>query len=237
MTLGIIGGLGPIATAYFMELIIQMTDAKRDQDHLSMIVYNAPEIPDRTSYILGVSSRNPVWDMIEIGRKLAGQKVACISIPCVTAHYFHEELSENIPVPIIHAIQETGLELRAGRIRSAGIMATDGTIQSRIFQRELEEMGIEVFLPKREYQESVMELIYEEVKAGRPVDIEKFRRVSSHLREQGAQVIILGCTELSLIKRDHPIGRGYLDVMEILAQRSILRCGGRLKERYRNLIT
>ena len=91
MTLGIIGGLGPIATAYFMELIIQMTDAKRDQDHLSMIVYNAPEIPDRTSYILGVSSRNPVWDMIEIGRKLAGQKVACISIPCVTAHYFHEE--------------------------------------------------------------------------------------------------------------------------------------------------
>ena len=98
-------------------------------------------------------------------------------------------------------------------------------------------MGMEVFLPKREYQESVMELIYEEVKAGRPVDIEKFRRVSTHLREQGAQVIILGCTELSLIKRDHPIGRGYLDVMEILAQRSILRCGGRLKERYRNLIT
>ena len=116
-------------------------------------------------------------------------------------------------------------------------MATDGTIQSRIFQRELEEMGIEVFLPRREYQESVMELIYEEVKAGRPVDIDKFQRVSSHLREQGAQVIILGCTELSLIKRDHPIGRGYLDVMEILAQRSILRCGGRLKERYRNLIT
>ena len=75
MTLGVIGGLGPIATAYFMELVIKMTDAKRDQDHLAMIIYNSPEIPDRTSYILGNSRENPVWDMIRIGRASCRERV------------------------------------------------------------------------------------------------------------------------------------------------------------------
>lgn len=237
MTLGVIGGLGPIATAYFMELIIQMTDAVKDQDHLPMIIYHSPKIADRTAYILGNSQENPVWDMIRIGQELADQGAACISIPCITAHYFHKELSENIPVPIIHAIQETGIELRKGRVKRAGIMATDGTVKSRIFQDELEDMGIEAFVPAKDFQRQVMELIYQEVKAGRPVDLDKFQRVSAHLREQGAQVIILGCTELSLIKRDFPIGSGYLDTMEILAQRSILRCQGRLKKEYEYLIT
>jgi aspartate racemase len=237
MTLGVIGGLGPIATAYFMELIIQMTDAAKDQEHLAMIIYHSPEIADRTSYILGNSPKNPVWDMIQIGRKLADQEVACISIPCITAHYFHKELSENVPVPIIHAIQETGIELRENHIKSAGIMATDGTIHSGIFQSRLEEIGIKTFVPTKDDQKMVMELIYQEVKAGKPVDLDKFQRVSQHLREQGAQVIILGCTELSLIKRDFPIGSGYLDTMELLAQRSILRCQGRLKKEYEHLIT
>ncbi len=237
MTLGVIGGLGPIATAYFMELVIKMTDAKRDQDHLAMIIYNSPEIPDRTSYILGNSRENPVWDMIRIGKELAGQKVSCISIPCITAHYFHKELSEHIPIPIIHAIQETGIEIKKHGIESVGIMATDGTVHSRIFQRQLDEMGIRAFVPEKEYQTMVMDIIYKEVKAGKPVDMESFRKVSDHLRGQGAQVIILGCTELSLIKRDFHVGPGYLDTMEILAQRSILKCRGRLKEEYRDLIT
>lgn len=237
MTLGVIGGLGPAATAYFIELAVLMTDAKRDQEHLPMIIYNSPKIPDRTAYILGHTQENPVWEMIRIGRRLAEQKVACISIPCITAHYFHKELSENIPVPIVDAIWETGAELKNDHIESVGLMATDGTVKSRIFQKQLEEMGIEVFVPDAEYQELTADLIYQEVKAGKTADLSKFRRVSAHLKKQGAQVLILGCTELSLIKKNFPIGPGYLDVMEILVQRSILRCQGRLKDEYRRLIT
>ena len=116
-------------------------------------------------------------------------------------------------------------------------MATDGTIHSGIFQSRLEEIGIKNFVPTKDDQKMVMELIYQEVKAGKPVDLDKFQRVSQHLREQGAQVIILGCSELSLIKRDFPIGSGYLDTMELLAQRSILRCQGRLKKEYEHFIT
>lgn len=237
MTLGVIGGLGPIATAYFMELIIKMTDAACDQDHLDMIIYNSPRIPDRTSYILGRSDENPVKPMIEIGRKLAQQGADCISIPCITAHYFHRELTDNIPVPIVHAIQETALEIQKNGIRRVGIMATDGTVQSRIFQNQLEEQGMEVVLPDAKHQGYVMDIIYKNVKAGVPVDMEKFQKVSEELRGKGAQIIILGCTELSLIKKDYPIGAGYIDAMEVLAQRSILRCHGKLKEEYQNLIT
>lgn len=237
MKAGVIGGLGPIATAYFMELVIKMTDAGRDQEHLEMMIYNSPKIPDRTAYILGESGDNPAEQMIEIGKLLAEQGADYISIPCITAHYFHKELSENIPVPIIHAIYETGIEIRKSGIHKVGIMATDGTIQSRIFQNQLEELGMEVVLPDKIHQEYVMELIFKNVKAGIPADIGKFEEVSSHLRKQGAEIVILGCTELSLIKRDYEIGPGYIDAMEILAQRTVVRGKVKLKEEYQNLIT
>ena len=236
MTLGVIGGMGPMATAYFMELIIRMTDGTTDQEHLPMIIYHSPGIADRTSYILGNSQENPALDIIRIGRLLALQGAACISIPCITAHYFHKELSEQIPIPIIHGIRETALELLENHVKRAGIMATDGTLQSRLFQTQLEEAGIEPGIPAAGFQKMVMELIYQDIKAGKPVRPKHFQSVSAHLWERGAEVIILGCTELSLIKKEFPIGEGYLDAMELLAQRSILQCRGRLKKEYQCLI-
>lgn len=236
MTLGVIGGLGPIATAYFMELVIKMTDAERDQEHIEMIVYNFPKIPDRTAYILGQSRENPVDSMIAIGKKLEAQGADYIAIPCVTAHYFHKELSESIRIPILHAIRETGEEILKKKVGTVGLMATDGTVQSGIFQKQLEEMGLKVLAPESEYQRLVMDIIYKNVKAGNPPDIDKFNRVSRHLRERGAKILILGCTELSLIMRDFSIGKGYVDVMEVLAQRAVLLCRGKLKEKYRKLI-
>ncbi len=237
MTLGVIGGLGPSATAYFMELVIGMTDAGCDQEHLDMIVYNCPKIPDRTAYILGRSEDSPVEPMVETGQKLASLGAGCVSIPCITAHYFYRELAERIPVPVIHAVYETGAELQRNGVRRAGILATEGTVGSQLFQRQLEELGIGAVIPDALHQAYVNDLIYRQVKAGRPVELEKFESASAYLRAQGAEIIILGCTELSLIKRDFAIGAGCLDAMEVLAQRSVLRAGGRLRAEYRDLIT
>lgn len=89
MKLGVIGGLGPLATACFLEMVTKMTDASCDQEHLEMIIYSAPGIPDRTAYILGRSPDSPVKPMIEIGRKLAREQVSCIAVPCMTAHYLY----------------------------------------------------------------------------------------------------------------------------------------------------
>ena len=148
MILGVIGGLGPMATARFMNgMVIQMTDASCDQEHLEMIIHNCPQIPDRTAYILGKSDKDPAPPMIRAGRALAGEGASCIAIPCITAHYFHRELSDGIGIPIINAITETGHELIRSGARRIGIMATDGTIRSGIFQKELEEKGLEIVLP------------------------------------------------------------------------------------------
>ena len=236
-TLGVIGGLGPIATAHFMELVIRMTEASTDQEHLDMIIYNRPSIPDRTGYILDPTRPSPLPEMIRVGNALARQGAKLIAIPCMTAHYFHRDLTRYIEAPIVHAIHECAAHLKKHGIATVGIMATDGTIRSKLFQQELEKHGITPVIPGEEGQKCVMSVIYDDIKANRPADMDKFDLASRDLREQGAQAIILGCTELSLVKRDYPIGAGYLDAMEVLARRCVLECGGRLKEEYQNLIS
>lgn len=235
--LGVIGGLGPIATAYFYELMIKMTDAQVDQEHIEMLIYSKPSIPDRTAYIIGKSFDNPVLPMVDIGRTLVDMGAENIAIPCITAHYFHKTLSEGIRAPIIHAIKETAHYLKAQGINCVGIMATEGTIHSGIFQQELKDCGISMVQPNTENQHVVSELIYKNIKANKPIDFQKFERVSGQLRRDGAQVIILGCTELSLIKRDFYIGPGFIDAMEVLAMCSVIASEAKLKYEYNYLIT
>ncbi|HHY81318.1 MAG TPA: amino acid racemase [Clostridiales bacterium] len=237
MGLGVIGGLGPMATVYFMELVIKMTEAQCDQEHLEMIVYNCPTIPDRTSYILGHSQQNPVEPMIRIGKQLAAQGVECIAIPCITAHYFYDILSESINADIIHAVKETTIHLKENGIRTVGIAATDGTIASGLFQKELTAAGIGCVIPSGDAQQDIMDVIYKDIKASQPIQEEKLYSAFGEMRKNGAEVIILGCTELSLVKRDYNLGAGYIDVLDILAKESVLRCGKKLREQYKCLIS
>ena len=235
--LGIIGGLGPVATAHFLELLIRMTRAERDQDHLDMIIYNTPSIPDRTDYILDRTKPNPLPEMIRLGRKLYAQNAAYIAIPCFTAHYFYDELCREIGLPIINALEETAKYLRRAGIRRAGIMATTGTVHSELFHRELLAQGIEPVVPSDEGQKLVMELIYEDVKKNRPANMDSFTFVRNELMDRGAEVIILGCTELSMIKRDEKIGSGFIDAMEVLSAACVAACGKSLNEFGKHLIT
>lgn len=235
-TLGVIGGLGPMATAFFMQMVIEMTEADTDQKHIEMLIYNCPWIPDRTSYIVGQSSDDPGKPMADIGKRLAEGGAEVIAIPCITASYFYEELSREIPVPIINTIEETARYLKERDITAVGLMATDGTVRSGLFQKALHEKGIKVVLPEAQGQKDVMHLIYENVKATRPAEMDRFTGVSEELRAAGAQVIVLGCTELSMIRRDEKIEAGYLDAMQVLAKCSVELCGT-LKPEYQQLVT
>jgi len=235
-TLGVIGGLGPMATAYFMQLVIDMTDAVTDQEHIPMIIYNCPQIPDRTNYLLGKSTENPGPQIIECGRKIENAGADCIAIPCITAHALLPEIEEELDKPVIHAIRETAKYLKKEGIQCVGLEATDGTVQTGVFQKELERQGIKVILPSKEKQEMVMHIIYNNVKAGRRVDMDRFGQIEEELHKNGAEVIILGCTELSMVCRDEKIGHGYLDAMEVLARAAVLRCG-KLKSKYNRLLT
>ena len=233
--LGVIGGLGPMATALFMKMMIEMTDASNDQEHIEMVVYNCPQIPDRTNYILGKSEQNPAPKLIDLGKRLVEEGAELIAIPCITANYFYDELSAGIKAPIINILEEVRCYLTERNIHRAGLMATSGTIASGLFQKAF-AAECELVLPEEEDQEDVMHVIYENVKANRPVELKRFDRVARHLRNAGAQVIILGCTELSVVKECCDIGADYLDVMRLLAKCAVERCG-KLKKEFTEVIT
>lgn len=224
-TLGVIGGLGPMATAYFMQLVVEMTEAGRDQDHFPMIIYSMPQIPDRTKFLLGQSQESPLEPIVDCGKALTADGADLIALPCITAHAMHEQIQAGVEVPVIHAIEECVAYLKERNISRVGLEATDGTIQTGVFQDKLEAAGIEVVLPGEKMQAKVMDIIYRNVKAGIPVDMEAFKEVETQLTEDGAQVIILGCTELSMVKRDYPLSPIYLDALEVLARAAVLRCG------------
>ena len=237
MRLGVIGGLGPMASAYYLELVIRMTDAKRDQEHPEIILLNIPSIPDRTAYILGRSQENPLEPMIELGKQLKGLGATVVATPCITAHYFHEALQQGIGLPLIHGIRCTAQTLRDAGVTKVGLMATDGTVQSGIFQRQVEELGMELVLPGEEGQRGVMTLIYDQVKAGMEPDMALFAVIRDELRSKGAQAVVLGCTELSLLKKQQDLGQGILDALEVLAKESVLACGKQVKTEYDQLFT
>lgn len=234
--LGIIGGLGPMATTYFLFLLTQMSLAETDQEHMEILMYSKPSIPDRTRYILGMSRDNPAPGMIGAGQMLKGMGAELLAVPCITAHYFHEELERDIGLRVLHAVRETAEYLRGAGVDKVGILATDGTIRSGLFEQIFAQYGIATVHPGEASQRLVMDLIYNQIKSGKKGDLEGFIQVGGELSAAGAQVNLLGCTELSLMKRDHVLPGGYLDVLEVLAGCAVRECG-RFDPRYRDLIT
>ena len=225
--LGILGGLGPMSTVYFYELLTALTDAKCDQEHIDMVISSRATTPDRTAYILGKSGENPLDVMIPEARKLVAYGAELIAIPCNTAHYFYDRLAAEIDVPILNIIEESVKRLREDGIKRFGLLATEGTVKSGTYQKYCDAHGIGCIVPDEEHQRMVSEIIYGEIKKNRPADMERFGRISEHMRSLGCERLILGCTELSLIKRDNKLGDYYTDSLECLALATIRACGKR----------
>ncbi|MCR5416230.1 MAG: amino acid racemase [Pseudobutyrivibrio sp.] len=234
--LGIIGGLGPMATAYFMRRIIEMTDAANDQENIEMIIFNSPSIPDRTGFILGNNSEDPLPQIVDIANELERQNVDYIAIPCITAHFFHDRIAKSVYVPVSNGIKEAAEYLKKHNIKKVGIMATDGTAQTKLFDTVFKDYDIECLYPDTEAQKLVMSIIYDDVKAGKSVDMQEFCLAKKQLKQKGAEVIILGCTELSIVKRDNDVGPDVLDIIDVLAQDCVVKCA-KLRPQYEKLIT
>lgn len=225
-TLGVIGGLGPMAMVYFLQLVTEYTNVKRDQEHIPIVLMSIPDTPDRTEYILKKSEENPLPRLVDAGLKLKEMGAQYIAIPCVTAHYFYKELKEQIGIPVVSLPCELSAEFKVNGVERVGILATSGTVQSGFVQDKLNSNGIQTILPTESEQEIIMKVIYEQIKAGIEPDLEAFTFVGENLKKRGAQKLLLGCTELSLIKRDFRdrLGDDYVDVLEVLATAAVRHC-------------
>lgn len=234
-TLGIIGGVGPMATVYFMEMLLDMTKAEKDQDHINMIVFNHSTIPDRTDYILKNSDSDPLPYMVEDAKMLQRAGAGLVVIPCNTAQYFFEGIQSSVGVPMLNIVEETvdHAVKTVPHLKKLGILATKGTVSSGIYQSACEKRGIECVLPDAASQESVMDIIYKQVKAGKEADAALLLRIIDAMEKKGAEAVVLGCTELSLVRKEHRLYRpDIIDSLEVLAMRTILSCGKELNDKY-----
>ena len=225
---GVIGGVGPMATVYYLQRVIEMTKAGCDQDHINMLVFNDCDIPDRTAYITEQSPDNPLPVMVEDAKRLEAAGCAFVVIPCNTAHYFYDELQQAVKIPVVNIVEETirYAKERIADLHCVGIMATTGTIVTGTYQKYAQQAGLDAIVPDEDGQAALMHMIYDGVKAGQPVAREDFDAVANALRARGAQCLILGCTELSVLKRDLPIDDpDVLDSIDVLASETVRRSG------------
>lgn len=225
---GVIGGVGPMATVYYMQRVIEMTKAGCDQEHINMLVFNDCDIPDRTAFITEKSPDNPLPVMVEDAKRLEAAGCEFVVIPCNTAHYFYDEIEQAVEIPVVNIVEETirYAKARVQDLSCVGIMATTGTIVTGTYQKYAERAGLSFAVPDEDEQDLLMQIIYDGVKAGKPVPRADFDRVANHLRAKGAQCLILGCTELSVLKRDLPINDpDVLDSIDVLASETVRRSG------------
>jgi aspartate racemase len=235
-TIGVIGGMGPEAGAYFFERIIRETAAGRDQDHPPVIVYSLPQIPDRTPAILR-GGPSPVPAILRGLRTLkkAGADFAVMS--CISAHYFHPRLAPRSPLPLFSLIDDTLAAIGKMRPipRRIGLIAATGTVRSGIVARPFEAAGLEVIVPSARAQKRVMTAIYGKkgIKAGvtEGPPRETLLGIAAGLVGRGAGAILAGCTEIPLVLGAADLPVPLIEPMAIGARAAVRRAGARLRAR------
>jgi aspartate racemase len=233
--IGIIGGVGPLGGLDIYKKIIEETIALSDQEHLPVMLFSFPNlIGDRTAYLNGISAVNPALALAEITRQMESAGVTIVGIPCNTAHadpiydVYEQELAKtNQKVKVLHLIKETVSYMKALYPKSKiGILSTTGTRNSGLYRNMLLKEGFEIVEPTADWQERIHSAIYDKeygIKAqSTPVTNKvrlELRSAMDELKKEGAEVIILGCTELPLALPEHDHnGMILIDPNRILAR-------------------
>jgi aspartate racemase len=221
--IGILGGMGPEATVDFFREIIRVTPAKKDQDHIPIIVYSDPRIPERTAAILH-GGEDPAPFLIKAAVSLEEAGAGILAMPCNTAHYYLPRLKSAVGIPVLSMIEETFLSVRAqiGDAGVVGLLATRGTILSEVYHGVFARHGMKVLTPDAGDQERLQQGILL-VKAGDydPRRQDTFEVIGSHLAAAGAEVVILGCTEIPLGFDAGRAGYPVINATRVLAQAAV----------------
>jgi aspartate racemase len=228
--IGILGGMGPEATLNCFSRIISSTPAKKDQEHLRVIIDSNPKVPDRTAAIIA-DGESPVPILVAGCRALQKAGADFIIIPCVSAHFFLDEIQQQSALPILSifdVVSET-ITCNHPQIKTVGLMGTTGTINGGLFQKRLAVEGIEIMVADESQQSKVMEAIYD-IKNSQPARsraqiTSDLVAVADDLISKGARGIIAGCTEIPLALKQKHLPVPYFDALTILARAAIFKAG------------
>ena len=224
--LGVLGGMGPLASAHFMVRLTLLTPAARDQDHIPAVLWSDPRVPDRTGAKLGGGDDPLPWLL----RGIAGLRQAgcgAIAIPCNTAHGWYEQMLAAAGCPILHIVDAAAADLRRADIAPGviGVMGTAGTLAMRLYQDRLGRLGWDCLVPGEDEMQRLVSPAIAAVKANRPAEAyAPLAEVVGSLARRGARAVVLGCTEVPLGIQAGPwqtLGVPLIDTIDALARASI----------------
>ena len=223
--LGVIGGMGPLATVSFYERVVLNTLAKCDNEHIDMVVLSHASMPDRTKCII----ENKGGEFLEVIKKdfkiLEDIGVEAVAIPCNTSHYFFDEFKKFTSLRIINMIEETILEVKRRGIEKIAVFGTLGTLNSKVYEKYANQHGLLVKEVSPEDKQAVMDIIYD-IKETNALDGRRFVDILSRYCDDET-VGIIACTELSLL--DIPRDINTIDALDVLVKRSIELSGAVVK--------
>lgn len=230
--IGILGGMGPMATVDLARAVVENTLAECDQQHPPMIVDSNTRIADRTAFLIGKSDEDPRPEIIKSLRRLEQAGAGCIVMPCNTAHAFYKEIAAVATKPVLHMPEETARWIAENfpEEKEIGVLATQGTYSTNVYRDSLEKFGLVQVTPDSAGQEETTRLIYEGIKANDyAYDFSGYEQaVARFRRERNIKVIVLGCTELSVAHAFHPIDGIFADPLRIVARVAIKLVSGQL---------
>ncbi len=235
-TIGILGGMGPLATCDLFQKIVEIEQASCDQEHVRVIVDSNTNIPDRTAAILR-GGADPLPELCRSAELLQKAGAEVLIMPCNTAHYFYDAIVSRTGARLLHMPRETAKLLKDNGIQTAGLLATDGTIQTGVYETALTGCGVRQLVPAAERQKAVMGIIYDGVKAGKSdYPTEGFLAAVEELRQAGEETLILGCTELPVAYSLYGLQFPHVDPTLVLAVRAVEEAGGTVRPEIINAI-
>lgn len=225
--IGIMGGMGPEAGADLFLRITQATHAKCDTDHLHIIMDSNPKMPSRQDAILH-GGESPVPAMVETANNLVRAGADVIIIGANTAHYFYDDVAAQVPVPFLHIIDEAVKETQrqVPGVKKLGVMATTAAMQAGVYEKSCEKFGIQVLPVPADVQERMQAAIFDHGYGfkynGRTEKcVAEAKAVAAWLMDQGAQALVMGCTEIPLILEGETFPVPLIDPNEIIAQAAV----------------
>ncbi|HKM38876.1 MAG TPA: amino acid racemase [bacterium] len=226
--LGVVGGMGPAATIQFMNLVLGLTPAQKDQDHIRMLVDMNPSIPDRTAAILAQGA-SPVSELVKSAQLLEQAGATFLVFPCNTAHYFVPQVQSQIGIPILNMIEQTVVNIGQQGLNNIALLATTGTVQTELYQKAFLRHNLSYLVPAATVQQAVMDTIYDNIKAGLALEVaaKALAPAIAWSKEQGAEAVVAGCTELSLLMTGNTYqGLQVVDPMKVVASKALERVLG-----------
>lgn len=228
----ILGGMGTMATESFVHLLNERVVTHKDQDYLNYVLFNHATVPDRTAYILDATNDSPLPYLLDDIEKQNLLKPDFIVLTCNTAHHFFDTLQAATPIPILHMPKEAVKEvLKQKEVGKVAFFGTTGSVKAGIYETQMRQAGLEVYLPTEKLQDKINHLIYHDIKENDFLNQSLYVEILKDAVDAGCKQIILGCTELSLMEasfgqHDYPV----IDAQSVLVDRTIERAIALRKE-------